>query len=345
MPHKVRRVARPAPRRAQAKRMQPKKRAELVRIPPASDKPWILNTDEIAIVKNNIAKGATDEELKFLLTVARRYRLDPFRQQIWFVRRWDKNADSGNGAKGCHVWTPQVGINGLLFAAARDHKNELGSIALPEYGPMITVGAGWTKTSAPEWAIVKVFKKGNPEPTVAQAYWSEYAPADLEVAPFWRKMPRRMIAKCATALALREAYPDLGGLYIPEEMAKMNEEYTPAGRLIREVRPEPAQAVAEEKIKAHAEGRLITEDRVAEPIKEIIQVAPWTEGRVSLTGVNGLSIIKAEIEQQELADMGIMHNTKEKITHMPSANVVKFSDRAEKCGVRVEWHKPEPGVA
>lgn len=122
-------------------------------------------------------------------------------------------------------------------------------------------------------------------------------------------------------------------------------EVTAAGRIIHEVEPDPAQAVAQAKIEAHAEGRPITEDRIAEPIKEIIQVAPWTEGRVSLTGVNGLSIIKAEIEQQELADMGIMHNTKEKITHMPSANVVKFSDRAEKCGVAVEWHKPTPEAA
>lgn len=201
----------------------------IVKVSPVPDKPWLLNTDEVAIVKNSIAKGASDQELTFLLTVARRYRLDPFRQQIWFVRRWDKNADNGHGGTGAYVWTPQVGINGLLFAAGRDHKEEFGSVSEPEYGPMMEI----TKTlKAPEWARVQVFKKGMSQPTVGVAFWTEYAPYELDKAPFWRKMPRRMLGKCATALAIRQAYPDLGGLYIPEECDRMNEEYTSSGRRI-----------------------------------------------------------------------------------------------------------------
>src|ERR1700690_4323910 len=212
------------------KKSKPKSKA-IVRVPAASEKPWLLNESEVAIVKNSIAKGASDPELQFLLTVARRYRLDPFRQQIWFVRRWDKNADNGNGGTGCHVWTPQISVNGLLFAAARDHKQDLGSVELPQYGPMFTV-EGHGKLQAPEWVRVKVWKKNNPVPTEAEAWWSEYAPADLSKAPFWKKMPRRMLAKCATALAIRQAYPDLGGLYIPEEMERMGEDHTPNGRQI-----------------------------------------------------------------------------------------------------------------
>lgn len=201
----------------------------IVKIDPVREKPWLLNTDEVAIVKNSIAKGASDQELTFLLTVARRYRLDPFRQQIWFVRRWDKNADNGHGGTGAYVWTPQVGINGLLFAAGRDHKEEFGSVSEPEYGPMVEI----TKTlKAPEWARVQVWKRGIERPTVGIAYWEEYAPWELDKAPFWRKMPRRMLGKCATALAIRQAYPDLGGLYIPEECDRMNEDYTPGGRRI-----------------------------------------------------------------------------------------------------------------
>jgi hypothetical protein len=199
----------------------------IVRIAPAPEKPWQLDQKEITIVKNSIAKGASDVELEFCLTVARRYRLDPFRQQIWFVKRWDSNADNGAGGRGANVWTPQVGINGLLFAAARDHKTEFGAISKPEYGPIVN--------GHPEWASVKVTKK-NGSITEAEAWWEEYAPADLTKAPFWRKMPRRMIGKCATALAIREAYPDLGGLYIPEECERMNQEFaqdvTPEGRRI-----------------------------------------------------------------------------------------------------------------
>lgn len=212
---------RPKPRNA------PVQSTAIIRVPVAPEKPWQLDQKEITIVKNSIAKGASDVELEFCLTVARRYKLDPFRQQIWFVKRWDSNADNGTGGKGANVWTPQVGINGLLFAAARDHRDEFGAISKPQFGPI--------EKGHPEWASVKITKK-NGSVTEAEAWWEEYAPADLSKAPFWRKMPRRMIGKCATALAIREAYPDLGGLYIPEECERMNQEFaqdvTPEGRRI-----------------------------------------------------------------------------------------------------------------
>jgi hypothetical protein len=216
------------------------------------EKPWLLTQDEVTLIKNSVAKGASDEELKFCLTVARRYKLDPFKKQIWFVKRWDSGADNGAGGKGAHVYTPQVGIDGLLFTANRDHMKEFGSISLPEYGPMIK----YQGIDAPEWAKVKVYKRGLSEPTEAMAWWTEYAPADLTKAPFWKKMPRRMIGKCATALGIRQAYPDLGGLYIPEEMEKMAEGFTESGRQIvegvplggsREAAQEAGRRVYEEK--------------------------------------------------------------------------------------------------
>jgi hypothetical protein len=291
---------------------------------PPSEKPWLLTQDEITLIKNNVAKGASDEELKFLLTVARRYRLDPFKQQIWFVQRWDKNADDGKGGKGAKVWTPQVGVNGLLFAAGRDHKGDLGSIGKPEYGPMVKVG----NIQAPEWASVKVWKKGATEPTEAEAWWSEYAPADLSVAPFWRKMPRRMLAKCATALAIRQAYPDLGGLYIPEEIERMNEDVTPSGRRILE--PGKPEAIAPPKE--------VTPEDLQQ--YESITITPWKEGRLALSGESGLAIIKVEFAPETIAELGILHNAKERVTHMPVASLWKFIDRAKLC--KVEAHYAEP---
>jgi hypothetical protein len=225
------------------------------------EKSWLLTPDEVTIVKNSIAKGASDQELQFCLTVARRYKLDPFRQQIWFVKRWDSGADNGSGGKGAHVWTPQVGINGLLFTAARDHAKDFGSISLPEYGPMIKSQG----TDAPEWAKVKVWKRGIKEPTEAIAYWSEYAPADLSKAPFWRKMPRHMLGKCAKALGVRAAYPDLGGLYIPEEMERMADEFTESGRQIVQGEPVGTREAAQEAgRRAFEEKKKQIEDRAKE---------------------------------------------------------------------------------
>lgn len=296
------------------------------------ERPWLLNQEEITIVKNSIAKGASDEELKFCLTVARRYRLDPFKQQIWFVKRWDKNADNGKGGTGAHVWTPQVGINGLLFAAARDHKQEFGSVSLPEYGPLVAL-EGYPKLKGPEWARVKVWKRGATEPTEAQAWWDEYAPADLSVAPFWRKMPRRMIGKCATALAIRQTYPDLGGLYIPEECERMNEDFTPAGRQIIEQggSARAAQAVAARKIEAHTQGKTI--DVAPEPAKEpeTIILTYLDDTTVTLTG-NGVGIARAELSEESKTELGIKA-TVLKGVHMPAANAHKFIDRVAKFNV------------
>ena len=245
----------------------------IVRIAPAQEKPWELDNEQITIIKNSIAKGASDDELKYCLTVARRYKLDPFKRQIWFVKRWDSNADNGYGATGAHVWTPQVGIDGLLFMSARDHHQDFGSISLPEYGPMYKPqGATF---QAPEWAKVKVFKKGVAEPTEAIAYFDEYCPQDFSKAPFWRKMPRRMIGKCASALALRQAYPDLGGLYIPEECDRIAEGYTPGGREIIEQATQGAplgtRAAAQAVLDAKLSGRMPMHPEIAAPATSMAQ--------------------------------------------------------------------------
>lgn len=305
------------------KKAKTKKAEAIVQVLPPTEKPWLLNQEEVTLVKNSIAKGASDEELKFCLTVARRYKLDPFKQQIWFVSRWDKSADNGKGGKGAHVWTPQVGINGLLFAAARDHKKDFGSVSIPEYGPMITV-SGQGKMQAPEWAKVKVWKKGEAEPTEAIAWWDEYSPADLDKAPFWRKMPRRMLAKCATALAVRQAYPDLGGLYIPEEMERMGDDVTPEGRrIIEQGQHEPTKA--------------LTEPEIQEYDKAIstVEIIPWKEGRVALSGT-GLNIVKAEMSPEIISDLDIKLNTQEKVVHMSAGKVFEFIDRAKKCNVEAK---------
>ena len=238
--------------RRRASEVPPAKPEAIVHVAAPIEKPWEIQGEQLTILKNAVCKGASDVELQYCLTVARRYKLDPFKRQIWFVPRWDSGADNGHGGKGANVYTPQVGIDGLLFMSARDHRDDFGSVSLPEYGPIKKVEG--SAIHAPEWAKVKVFKKGTAEPTEAIAYWEEYAPSDLSKAPFWRKMPRRMIGKCATALALRQAYPDLGGIYIPEECERMAEDYTPSGRQI--VAPdvsmsgsrEAAQAVAARKI-------------------------------------------------------------------------------------------------
>lgn len=236
----------PATKRRTHKRTAARRKpVAIVRVQPPVLKPWELTEEQKAILKNAICKGASDDEMKYCLEVSRRYKLDPFKGQIWFIPRWDRNADNGQGGKGRLVYVPQVSIYGLLHIAARDHA-DYGSISLPEYGPMTSIEVEGKAIKGPEWARVKVWKKGLSEPTEGEAYLEEYCPKKWENTLFWRTMGRRMIAKCAKAQAVREAYPDLGGLSIPEEMEKLNENFSPSGREILTEAPTGTLAAAQE---------------------------------------------------------------------------------------------------
>lgn len=224
------------------------KQAIVVRAP--DPKPWLLSQDEVSILKNAVCKGATDEELKFCLAVARRYQLDPFQKQIWFVPRWDNKAQDSDGQEGGKVYVPVVGIDGLLHIASTHHP-DFGTFSEPEYGPLMEVTYGeWSgpkghrqcrqkNLKVPEWCRIEAWKKGCAQPTVAKVWWEEIYP-NIDRAPLVRRMPRLMLAKCARAQAIRASYPKTGGLLIPEEtQTREFQQITPEGRVYAVESPEP----------------------------------------------------------------------------------------------------------
>jgi phage recombination protein Bet len=215
---KANRKAKPAPRKKPA----PRTRQIVVRTPAIPEHRYDLSGDQVALITRTIAKGATPDELQLFLWVAKRHRLDPFTRQLHLVKRKDS-------ATGEMVATIQVGIDGYRQMASR--YPDFGSTSEAEYGP----DKKDEKQDVPEWAKVRVFKKGISEPSVGVAYWDEYSP-DLtnKQAFMWRKMPKHMLAKCAEAIALRKAYPDLADIYTDDEMARTNSEYTESGRRIVE---------------------------------------------------------------------------------------------------------------
>jgi phage recombination protein Bet len=84
----------------------------------------------------------------------------------------------------------------------------------------VTEWSGEAGASAPVAARATVYRL-NPHtheryPTSAIAYWREYARPAAEA---WKQYPSVMLAKCAEALALRRAFPEvLHGLYTAEEL-------------------------------------------------------------------------------------------------------------------------------
>lgn len=177
-----------------------------------------LSAEQIELVKNTVARGATNDELQLFLHVAKHTGLDPFTKQIHFVKRkvWNNDKKAYD-----EVGTIQTGIDGYRVAAARTGEH------------MGTDDAKFTdKNEKPVIASVTVYRcvKGEKVAFTGTAYWEEYAQINNktnELMGLWKKMPRTMLAKCAESLALRKGFPDvLAGIYTNEEMTQADGEPT-----------------------------------------------------------------------------------------------------------------------
>lgn len=172
----------------------------------AQSKQPLYSQEQIELIKNTVAKGATIDEFKLFMVVAARSGLDPFTKQIHFVKR---------GGQG----TIQTGIDG--YRAIAERTKTLAGIDDAEYDA--------EGKPHPERASVTVYRliDGQKVSFTASARWSEYVPQAGQDF-MWKKMPYLMLGKVAEALALRKAFPnDLSGLYTNEEMAQAGSEGIP----------------------------------------------------------------------------------------------------------------------
>lgn len=168
--------------------------------------PLEWNAEQRKIIRDQFANGANDNEFAALMETARVRNLDPFKKQIYFVKRWDS-------VRRCEVWATQVSIDGLRGIAERTGR--------------------YDGQDEPEWLYddkgkvrgckVRVYRKDHSRPSVGVAFFAEYVQTTKEGKPtkFWTQMPHVMIAKCAEANGFRKGFPEeTSGLYIPEEMGQ-----------------------------------------------------------------------------------------------------------------------------
>lgn len=164
------------------------------------------NNEQVQLIKDTFAKGATDSELRLFIEVAERRGLDIFSRQIFLIERWD-------GKLKKTVRSPETSIDGYRVIADRT------GVYVPGDEPTYTYSEdGKLKTAK---ASVKKWVQGSWHVISAEAHWSEYVALTKEGQPqaLWKTKPHIMLAKCAEALALRKAFPaQLSGLYTREEM-------------------------------------------------------------------------------------------------------------------------------
>lgn len=211
--------------------------------------PVDYTAEQIQLIKNSFAKGATDAELQLLIAVAKRKGLDIFSRQICLVPRWDSDLKM-------KVRDPQTTIDGYRLIAERTGRY------VPGRNTEYTYNASNYLESAT--AYVKKLVAGEWHEVAATAFFDEYVQMTREGKPnmTWQKMPHVMLGKCAESLALRRAFPaELSGLYTQEEMGSLDEEratHLKAAPAPKAIAPAPVEVIGEDVVDT-ATGEVIEE--------------------------------------------------------------------------------------
>lgn len=166
--------------------------------------------EQIQVIKQTIAKDATDTELALFINQCKRTGLDAMTRQIYFMKAKDGKVSI------------QTSVDGFRLIAERSDKYE-GQTMAEWCGSDGVWKDIWLSKETPAAARVGVYKKGFREALYAVAIFDEYAQKNYngDLQFMWKKMPSLMIAKVAECLALRKAFPnDLSGLYTAEEMGQ-----------------------------------------------------------------------------------------------------------------------------
>jgi phage recombination protein Bet len=169
--------------------------------------------EQVQLIKDTVAKGATDNELKLFLYQANKTGLDPLAKQIYCIRRWSNSANA-------FQMTIQTGIDGYRLIADRT-----GLYAGNDDPVFDEDGENIRAATVTVYKIVQGLRC----PFTATARWSEYYPGEKQ-GMMWKKMGHVMLGKCAEGLALRKAFPgDLSGIYTDAEMQQADAaEHKPA---------------------------------------------------------------------------------------------------------------------
>ena len=232
--------------------------------------------EKIEALKQTVAKGATDAEFEMFLHLAQHYGLDPFKKEMWFIKRVRKEKKYVNGKE---VWDyprlPDGSIDysqaetvimtsrdGYLSYAQRDenyaglrggvvHANDHFVITQTLDGEKVEHTFTHKNRGPIVGAWAAAFHKERP-PVVAYVPLDEYIDNN---SPIWRKNTSAMILKVAEAFVLKRQF-GITGLVTAEEMGTDLSAVERGGNVIVET-----ETVGEERVQSEVPPRVFESRR------------------------------------------------------------------------------------
>ena len=200
---------------------------------PQEERASVWTQEQINTIKNTVAVGADDDELKMFLALAAKYDLDPFAREIWFIQAKDRNIIT-------------TGRDGYLKIANRN----------PHFDGMVSdvvhAGDRFMKEGDNIKHFYTVSNRGPIIGAYAIVYRKDRAHSSYFFAPFseynkgfntWKQYPSAMIQKVAEACALKRAF-SISGLVTEEEISNND------NNIQQQVQPTPEELRHQELVKA-----------------------------------------------------------------------------------------------
>jgi phage recombination protein Bet len=196
-------------------------------VPVAAQTPSLALQEQelIGVLESSLYPGAKAESIKLVIGYCRAAQLDPMLKPVHIVpmRVKQKKRD---GAGFDWVWRDVIMPGIELYRIKADRTGQYLGLSEPTFGPEQVIAG----VKYPQWCKITARRLvGNRTAEFpATVYWLEsYATEGKDdqgndsQAPnrMWRKRPYGQLEKCAEALALRRAFPELGAVPTADEMA------------------------------------------------------------------------------------------------------------------------------
>lgn len=174
----------------------------------------------IRVLETSIYPGVRLESIKLIIGYCRANHLDPMQKPVHPVPMNVKDAKTGE-----YGWRDVIMPGIGLYRTNASRTGQYVGIDAAEFGETKTLKVGEAEFLYPEWCSITVHRQVSDLPRAfssGKVYWLEtYATAGKDTkAPnaMWKKRPFGQLEKCAEAMALRRAFPELGAAPTAEEM-------------------------------------------------------------------------------------------------------------------------------